>query len=204
MVDMNKNSSVRSQFTTVDQAARYGAQLLQDEMICLRETEAADLDRLAEWWNDPQWAVFQQRVIKPRPAAEVITMMEGWSQNKPFAGDTGFSIFERSSGDLIGHAVLFGATLPQRSAEIALMLTGDRVGQGLGTRATKLMLRYGFEEMGLHRIGLKVAAFNARAIRAYEKAGFIHEGRERDVYFHAGAFHDQILMSVLETDYFAR
>lgn len=83
------------------------------------------------------------------------------------------------------------------------MLGGDQVNRGYGTRAIGLMLKYGFAEMGLNRIGLKVAAFNTRAVRTYEKAGFILEGREREIYFHQGRFHDQLIFSVLSRDYFA-
>ena len=49
-------------------------------------------------------------------------------------------------------------------------------GRGIGTEAAKLMIQYGFEELGLHRIYLRALAGNMQAIRSYEKAGFEHEG----------------------------
>lgn len=49
-------------------------------------------------------------------------------------------------------------------------------GRGVGTAAAKLMLRYCFEELGLHRVYLRVFAENLQAIGSYEKAGFRKEG----------------------------
>ena len=53
-------------------------------------------------------------------------------------------------------------------------------GCGVGTKAAGLMLRYGFEELGLHRIYLRALEGNDRAVRSYEKAGFVKEGFLRD------------------------
>ncbi|MGQ3382116.1 GNAT family N-acetyltransferase [Glutamicibacter sp. TV12E] len=191
------------QWDSVESAQHYGHALLRDEAIELRESEHPDFAAMAQWWNDPQWAVLQQRTIKPRPEAPLLEMFAQWSENKPSSGDAGFSIFELATGGFIGHITLFGGALPHRAAEMAVMIGPDFVGRGFGTRASKLMAGYGFREMGLHRIGLCVAAFNQRATRAYEKAGFVQEGRQREVYFHNGQFHDQILLSLLSSDYFA-
>lgn len=191
------------QWDSVESAQQYGHNLLRDDVIELRESEQSDFAVMTQWWNDPEWAVLQQRTIKPRPEAPLVEMFAQWSENKPYSGNAGFSIFERATGAFIGHITLFGGTLPHRAVEMAVMIGPDFVGQGFGTRASKLMSSYGFRELGLHRIGLCVAAFNPRAIRAYEKAGFVREGRQREVYFHNGQFHDQVLLSLLASDYFA-
>jgi RimJ/RimL family protein N-acetyltransferase len=63
------------------------------------------------------------------------------------------------------------------------------------------MVRYGFQELGLNRIELGVWAFNDRAIAAYRKVGFVEEGRRRQMTFHAGQFHDEVLMSILRSEW---
>lgn len=187
----------------LESAQHYGENLLQDAVIELRESEQEDFALMARWWNEPKWAVLQQRTIKPRPQAPLLEMFAQWSRNQPYSGDAGFSIFERGTGTFIGHITVHGGQLPHRAAELAVMIGPEFVGQGFGTRATELMAGYGFRELGLHRIAVNVAAFNPRAIRAYEKAGFIQEGRQREVYFHNGRFHDQVLLSLLAREYFA-
>jgi RimJ/RimL family protein N-acetyltransferase len=68
----------------------------------------------------------------------------------------------------------------------------------------RVIVDYGFREMGLHRIQLGVAPFNPAGIRAYEKAGFIEEGRYRESVLHDGRWYDEVLMSILDHEWAAR
>ena len=70
-------------------------------------------------------------------------------------------------------------------------------GRGIGTAAAKLMLRYCFEEEGLHRIYLRAFAHNIQAIRSYEKAGFLREACLRDDVRIDGKYCDIIWMAAI-------
>ncbi len=63
------------------------------------------------------------------------------------------------------------------------------------------MLRLGFEEFNLNRIELDVLASNHRAIRAYEKAGFVAEGRSREAIFRGGRFVDLLRYAILRWEW---
>jgi RimJ/RimL family protein N-acetyltransferase len=63
------------------------------------------------------------------------------------------------------------------------------------------MLRHAFETLSLHRIALYVFEFNERAIRAYERCGFVVEGRARESIWRDGRWWDELAMSVLESDW---
>lgn len=103
---------------------------------------------------------------------------------------------------LLGEAVLNGIDWDNRSANFRIALLGPQVfGKGYGTQATRLMVQYGFEHLDLHRIELEVYDFNPRAMRVYEKAGFVREGVRRDALLWDGEFHDAILMSILRPEY---
>ena len=73
----------------------------------------------------------------------------------------------------------------------------DAWGKGYGTEATDLMLVHAFTQLGLHRVGLTVFEYNERALRSYEKSGFVIEGRAREAIFRDGRYWDEIQMSVL-------
>jgi RimJ/RimL family protein N-acetyltransferase len=62
--------------------------------------------------------------------------------------------------------------------------------KGYGTEAVELMVKYGFEMLNMHRIWLRVFERNKRAIRTYEKVGFIHEGQLRESDYKEGKYHN--------------
>ncbi len=68
----------------------------------------------------------------------------------------------------------------------------------------RLMLKHGFETLNFHRIFLRVFENNVRGIKAYEHAGFQHEGRMRQAIFQDGRYYDVLLMSVLSEEYFGQ
>lgn len=73
-------------------------------------------------------------------------------------------------------------------------------GRGVGTAAARLMLRYCFEEEGLHRIYLRAFADNAQAIRSYEKAGFVREGLLKDDVCIDGRYRDIVWMAAVRRE----
>jgi len=91
-----------------------------------------------------------------------------------------------------------------RRARLAIgLLEPELLGRGIGTRAIRCLLRHAFETMRLHRVDLRVLAFNGRAIRCYERCGFVREGRERESAWVGGGWADDVLMSILEHEYHA-
>jgi RimJ/RimL family protein N-acetyltransferase len=72
---------------------------------------------------------------------------------------------------------------------------------GYGTEAMKLVLKHGFETLNLNRIFLRVYENNPRAIRSYEKAGYVHEGRMRQGHYQDGQYVDVLFMSVLRSEW---
>lgn len=112
---------------------------------------------------------------------------------------------EEPEGRCIGGARLDHISWNDRKARFAIGIFDRRFWScGYGTEATRLLLRYGFEDLRLHRIDLRVLAFNTRAIRCYEKCGFRQEGVERESALVGGAWHDDIMMSILEGEYRAQ
>lgn len=181
-------------------AQEYGSTLLGGNLVRLRAMDDDDLPDLVRWWRDPEWAVLQQIIVRPRPTDSVTEMFRNWSTSER-SGDAGFSVVDRTSGTLVGHVTLFGADLPVRAATLAVMIGGEHTGHGYGTDAVRLVTDYGFREMGLNRIEIQVHAFNDRARAVYAKTGYQVEGVRREAIFHDGHFHDQVIMSALARDW---
>lgn len=103
---------------------------------------------------------------------------------------------------VIGAVRLDNVDLEDRRATLAIgMVDADAMGKGYGTQAIRLVLGYAFATLDLHRVSLRVLAYNERAIRAYQKCGFLIEGRERETAYLDGKWHDDIIMGILENEF---
>lgn len=91
--------------------------------------------------------------------------------------------------------------LAQRGELAISILDPFLLGRGIGRRAVRLVLRYGFDTLGLHRVGLRVIAANERAIRCYQACGFRVEGREREAVELEGDWQDDLIMGVLRPEF---
>ncbi len=106
------------------------------------------------------------------------------------------------AGSFIGHVRLDRVDLNDRRASIAIGIAdASRLGQGLGSQAIALVQGYAFNSLRLHRLSLRVVAYNRRAIRAYEKCGFVIEGREREAALVDGEWHDDVIMGILDREH---
>ena len=86
-----------------------------------------------------------------------------------------FALRDSASQQLIGDARL--TPTGRRRAKFSIMIgVGEFRGRGLGTEATALVCRYGFDQMGLSEIVLDVDPRNEPAVRAYRTVGFEHDG----------------------------
>lgn len=104
-------------------------------------------------------------------------------------------------GTLIGEIRLDRIDPVDRRASLAVGIVDPAaLGQGLGTAAVRLVLAYAFGPLGLHRVSVRVLAFNVRAIRCYAKCGFVEEGREREAARIDGVWHDDVIMGVLDRE----
>jgi len=111
------------------------------------------------------------------------------------------TIADLSDATWLGDVVLANHDEPNRSATLRISLVTNAQNRVLGAEALRLVLAYAFGPLHLHRVPLDVFAFNTRAIRAYEKGGFQHEGRMRDALWWDGTPHDALLMAVLATEW---
>jgi [ribosomal protein S5]-alanine N-acetyltransferase len=107
-----------------------------------------------------------------------------------------------AEGHLVGGAGLDSLKETDRKAHFVIgMFAPSHMGRGLGTEATRLVLDHAFRSMNLHRVDLRVLAFNHGAIASYRKCGFVQEGRERDSCWLDGQWHDDIIMGLLATEF---
>lgn len=103
---------------------------------------------------------------------------------------------------MIGYAGICNISSSNKSGEYFIFIGDKSVwGKGIGSEVTKQILKIAFIEQGLNRLMLTVSEPNIGGVKAYQKAGFVSEGRYRQACFRDGKFHDKLIMSVLKEDY---
>jgi RimJ/RimL family protein N-acetyltransferase len=119
-------------------------------------------------------------------------------------GEVMFAICMLGSEAPIGNCGLRNVDRLNGSAEVAIAIVDPaQWSKGLGTDAMRVLVDYGFGEMRLERIWLRVFDYNPRAVRSYEKARFVKEVLLRHDRFHRGAYHDVHLMAIIRADWLA-
>lgn len=164
--------------------------------IALRAITEADLPAIIRWFADPEVTQFLRR------DAEVLTMeAEREWLNRVNATDSTTRVWAiEVAGQHIGNCSLSGE--PVASLGIAI---GEKCawGKGYGTATVRELLRYGFKELGLQRIGLTVYAPNVRGRGCYPKCGFRYEGCESKSFLKQGVWIDVIRMGILRDEWLA-
>jgi RimJ/RimL family protein N-acetyltransferase len=105
-------------------------------------------------------------------------------------------------GRLSGLIFLHSLDHTDKRATVAMgLLRPEQLNKGYGSRAMHLLLGEAFGPLDLHRVSLRVLAYNARALAAYKKVGFTEEGRERQSAKVGDRFHDDVMMGMLAHEY---
>ncbi|OGQ46671.1 MAG: hypothetical protein A3H42_04230 [Deltaproteobacteria bacterium RIFCSPLOWO2_02_FULL_46_8] len=164
------------------------------ERVLLTALRDDDLEVLFQWVNDPALVRFSAS-YKPVHWKNHVEWFDSLEEK-----DTTIIFGIRPIGDkkLIGFCKLVNMHRVCRSAEMQIKI-GDRayLSQGYGSEALGLLLRFAWDDLNLHRVYCYVFADNERAIKLYEKFGFLREGVMREAAFIDGEYKDIIIMGIL-------
>lgn len=114
-----------------------------------------------------------------------------------------FAIRLEGSESVIGSTSFGNVSAKDRRLEIGwTWLSAEYHGRGVNTAVKYLLLRYGFEELGAHRIEFKTDNANPRSCGALEKIGAQRDGVLRShTLMHDGRYRDTVFYSVLESEW---
>jgi RimJ/RimL family protein N-acetyltransferase len=175
--------------------------IIYGERIRLRAPSREDIPLFLEWFNDPEVTLtlfVSLPISKDEEEKWFDDMLKSPLEQHPLT----IEVKQEGGWKPIGNISFMDIDWISRSAEVGIVIgEKDYWNKGYGSEAMQLMLKHGFETLNLHRIWLRVYGFNTRAIRAYEKSGFVHEGRKREASFIQGKYHDVLVMSVLQPEW---
>jgi RimJ/RimL family protein N-acetyltransferase len=177
--------------------------LLNGELVCLVAPDPESVAKnFARWAQDSEYA----RLLDSDPARMwSVKKIQEWIEkemDKEIPTELFFMIHTLEDGHTIGFVGLDGISWTNGDAWMGIGI-GEREcwDKGYGTDAMRIILRYALTELNLHRVSLCVFEYNPRAIRSYQKAGFVHEGRSREQLNREGKRWDMIFMGILRQEW---
>jgi len=172
--------------------------MLRSAQVYLAPLSITELPQLFDWINEREQVLFNAPYY---PVTE--SKHKQWFENVQQRNDIViFGIRLLENNKLIGTCQLHSIQNIHRSAELQIRLgeVSER-SKGYGTEAIDLLLNFAFKDLNLNRVYLHVFSTNIRAIRVYEKCGFIKEGIWRQGAYIDGQYLDVVAMAILKKDW---
>ncbi len=162
--------------------------------VSLRAIKDSDTGNIVRWRNSD----FVQKNFFYRETLTEKTH-ENWLL-KVLSGEVAQFIIEADGID-IGSTFLRDIDKTANKAEFGIFI-GEQsaLGKGYGTKACKLICEYGFQNLNLNKIYLRVFESNKGAIKSYQNAGFKVEGVFRDDAFLDGEYINTVFMAMFKED----
>lgn len=165
-----------------------------NEKLLLRPITFEDTNDIIRWRNKDS---VRKKFLDQRPFT-----VEGHTKWMNEVIKTGkavqFIICIKENGIVRGVGTVFLRDINRKDmkAEYGIFIGEESaLGKGVGTDCARAITQYGFSQLKLHKIFLRVLADNEGAIKSYQKAGFMQEAYLKDEVFINGDFKDIILMA---------
>ena len=175
---------------------------LVGENIYLRAVERDDLKLIHKWKNDPD--IMRLDSFSPEHMISFDALEKQYDSviKGKEAGRKVFAIVPNGEEVPVGIISFRDWHGKSQTVEVGLGIgEAEARGNGYGTEAMNILLKFLFEELNMHRVEVCVLAQNANAIKCFEKCGFVKEGRIREPVFFDGSFHDIIIMGILKNEF---
>ena len=170
--------------------------MISGQVVGLRAIEESDLVQLLKWRNKPEYRLYfrefrelnysnQKAWFEKYVIQDMITQM--------------FSIVELSTNDLIGACGLCYIDWVNRSADFSIYIGKDDlyIDKVYAIDAAKIMEKYGFEELNLHRLWAEIYSIDEKKKVFFKELGFIQEGIFKETHWTQGQWIDSIYFAKL-------
>ncbi|MCQ2516229.1 MAG: GNAT family N-acetyltransferase [Saccharofermentans sp.] len=165
-------------------------------LVTIRKFERDDIPKKVEWINNPENNQFLHYDIPLE-----VEKTRKWFDNNVGRSDRYDAVIV-ADGVPCGTIGLLCIDQKNSKAEFYIAMGETNLkGKGVSTKATRLVLDYGFCELGLNRIYLFTETENIPAQKLFEKVGFIKEGCVRQDIISHGQFVDRFAYGICRSDY---
>lgn len=171
--------------------------------VYLRGIQKEDfIEGLSYWANDQEVTHYMVTGLKPSTKEGMEKLYNDTISSILNGTEVVFTLVDKQSGKAIGIVGLYQINSQVRSAEFRILI-GDKNfwGKGIGTECTNILVDYAFRNLNLNKVWLGVNEENLGAVKSYEKAGFVKEGKLRQEVYRNNKYYDAIRMSILRSEW---
>lgn len=177
---------------------------LAGERLLLREVTLDDWPAVHEWASRSEACRYQTwGPNTPEETRAHVERVVTAANAEPRADFTLLAVL-KNSGRVVGHVSLMVRSRQFRTGEIAYIVHPDVWGHGIASEMAQLLVGWGFDELGLHRVFGTCDPRNVGSARVLQKLGMTHEGRMRHTALIRDGWRDSDLYAVLEDEWAAR
>jgi len=174
---------------------------IETERLILRDFREDDIPRMLEWWGDPRYQRFYPVVANLDRAVRDLAAMFIAAQAEEPRRKWQLAVTVRGDDQIIGTCGVRINDPELAEANIGYELHPDHWGNGYATEAATAILRYGFEELDMHRIWAECVADNTGSARVLEKVGMRREAHFREHQYFRDRWWDTYIYAILASDW---
>ncbi len=169
---------------------------IDGERIILKEMTADDVgENYVQWMNDEETTQYMESRFQDNTLESIREYVKKISERP---NDFIFMIIEKESDRHIGNIRLGPINMRHGFSEVGVMI-GDKAswGKGYATEAIRLLAKYAFEALKLHKLNASCYSNNLGSRKAFEKAGFKSEGTRKSQYKFGNEYVDVFMMGLV-------
>jgi RimJ/RimL family protein N-acetyltransferase len=171
------------------------------EKVKIRKLKLSDAKEIYEHVNDKEIAQWTLTIPYPYPEEEAAKFIRKTHYQIKTKKSYVFGIVLKETGKVIGAVGLIKINWTHKNAEAGYWMGRKYWNRGLMTEALKLLLKFSFEQLQLHRVNAYVFADNITSMRVLEKNGFQREGEVREAICKYETWKNLLIYGILRTDY---
>lgn len=173
---------------------------LRSDRLVLREFRENDRAAVHEYASDLE--VVRYMPFGPNTDEQTAEFIQRSMANREEDPRRSFELAVTLAGDgrLIGGCGIRASSPQHSSGDMGYCLRRDAWGRGYATEAGRLLVDFGFDTLGLHRIWATCDVDNAASARVLEKLGMKREGEMREDSWVRGRWRSSCLYAVLENE----
>lgn len=176
--------------------------VMESDKVLLRKMEYSDTENIVKWRNTDavrEHFIYQELFTKESHENWIKTMVETGRVDQLVICVKEHDKDEK--GISVGSVYVRDIDRQHKKGEYGIFIGESAYrGCGIGSETARLMVKYCFEVLKLHRLFLRVFADNEQAIRSYEKAGFVKEALLKDDVCIRGEYRDIVLMGQINPE----